>query len=73
MLITKEWSILVINKSGPGGAGTPRGLAETPGGPDMGKRKRGRKVVKLNSWVKRFWLPVVRSQLKESASPATRL
>jgi hypothetical protein len=28
-LITKECSILVINKSGPGGADTPRGLAGT--------------------------------------------
>jgi integrase len=50
---------------GPGGAATPRGLAETPGGPDMGKRKRDREVVKLRRWVTRFWLPVLRSQLKE--------
>jgi integrase len=31
----------------------------------MGKRKRGREVVKLRHWVTRFWLPAVRSQLKE--------
>src|SRR5438445_10037167 len=50
---------------GPGGVGAPRGPAETPGGPDMGQRKRGREVVKLKHWVTRFWLPVVRSQLKD--------
>src|SRR5438105_4447119 len=50
---------------GPGGAGTPRGPAETPGGPSMGKRKREREVVKLRQWVTRFWLPVLRWQLKE--------
>src|SRR5437879_2052765 len=72
LLITKHWSILVINKSGPGGAGTPRGLAETPGGPDMGKRKRGRKAVKLEDWVTRLWLPVMRSQLKESTFDSYR-
>ncbi|MDP9334604.1 MAG: tyrosine-type recombinase/integrase [Actinomycetota bacterium] len=38
----------------------------------MAKRKRGRKVVKLNHWVTRFWLPVVRSQLKESTFESYR-
>src|SRR5438876_3858607 len=38
----------------------------------MAKRTRGRKVVKLNKWVTRFWLPVVRSQLKESTFESYR-
>ena len=38
----------------------------------MGKRKRGREVVKLNNWVTRLWLPVVRSQLKESTFDSYR-
>jgi integrase len=32
----------------------------------VAKRKRSREVVKLNAWVTKLWLPVVRSQLKES-------
>lgn len=62
----------MINKSGPGGARTPRGPAEAPGGPDVGKRKRGREVVKLADWVTRLWLPVMRSQLKESTFDSYR-
>src|SRR5439155_7067896 len=38
----------------------------------MGKRKRGRKAVKLEDWVTRLWLPVTRSQLKESTFDSYR-
>jgi hypothetical protein len=38
----------------------------------MAKRKRGREVVKLDDWVARLWLPVVRSQLKESTFDSYR-
>ena len=38
----------------------------------MGKRKRGREVVELADWVTRLWLPVVRSQLKESTFDSYR-
>jgi predicted transcriptional regulator len=38
----------------------------------MGKRKRDRKVVKLTDWVTRLWLPVARSQLKESTFDSYR-
>src|SRR5438105_2434459 len=43
----------------------PGAWPRPPGGPDMGKRKRNRQVVKLSDWVTRLWLPVLRSQLKE--------
>ena len=38
----------------------------------MGKRTRGPKAVKLNEWVRRLWLPVMRSQLKESTFDSYR-
>ena len=38
----------------------------------MGKRKRAREVVKLNEWVTKLWLPVMRSQLKESTFDSYR-
>jgi hypothetical protein len=38
----------------------------------MGKRKRDHEVVKLEDWVTRLWLPVVRSQLKESTFDSYR-
>src|SRR5205085_4831853 len=57
----------------------PRRCRSTPGrgrdlrgGPDVGKRKRAREVVKLNEWVTKLWLPVMRSQLKESTFDSYR-
>jgi integrase len=38
----------------------------------VAKRKRAREIVKLAEWVTRLWLPVVRSQLKESTFDSYR-